>query len=159
MAEIKDGKYSSGLYHKNVWMPPLHTEHKVSMLCQTKGVSICPHTFGCPLYLNNTKKTCFVQLKGCPYAPIHLYAPCMFRCCHMFGCTPYMFGCLHMFGHPIYLDAHLYIWTPPYVCTLPICLMLPVCLGAPCVWTPLCMVRCLHMFGHPPMCFGCPSYV
>ena len=27
-------------YTKNVWMPPLHTEHKECMLCQTKGVSI-----------------------------------------------------------------------------------------------------------------------
>ena len=30
------------------WMPPVHTQHKRSMLCQTKGVFLCPHTFGCP---------------------------------------------------------------------------------------------------------------
>ena len=33
----------------DVWMPPAHAQHKESMLCQTKGVSICPHTFGCPI--------------------------------------------------------------------------------------------------------------
>ena len=30
------------------WMPPVHAQHKESMLCQTDRVSICPHTFGCP---------------------------------------------------------------------------------------------------------------
>ena len=29
----------------DVWMPPVHTQHKESMLCHTKGVSICAHTF------------------------------------------------------------------------------------------------------------------
>ena len=55
-----------------IWMPPVHKHHKESMLCQTKG---------------------------CPYAPIHLDAPCMFRFCHMFGCTPV---CLNV---PICLDV------------------------------------------------------
>ena len=64
MVEIQDGRNSSD-YTKNVWMPPLHTEHKESILCQIKGVPICPHTFGCPLYINNTNKACFVQLRGC----------------------------------------------------------------------------------------------
>ena len=32
----------------DVWMPPLHTQHKESMLCHTKGVSICAYTFGYP---------------------------------------------------------------------------------------------------------------
>ena len=31
-----------------VWMLPVHTQHKESMLCHTKGVSICAHTFGYP---------------------------------------------------------------------------------------------------------------
>ena len=53
MAGIQDGRYSSGLYKKMlcppyVWMPLVHTQHKESMLCQTKGVSICSHTFGPP---------------------------------------------------------------------------------------------------------------
>ena len=56
------------------------------MLCQTKGVSICPHTFGCP---------------------------CMFRCHCMFGCTPCMFGCPHMFGCPPVCLCAPYVWTPP----------------------------------------------
>ena len=47
MAEIQDGRYSSGLYKKGfapsyVLMPPVHTQHKESMFCQTKGVPICP---------------------------------------------------------------------------------------------------------------------
>ena len=107
-------------------MPPLHTEHKESMLC----------------------------LRGCPYAPIHLDAPCMFRCCHIFGCTPlyvlmppyvwmptctfghlpyfalpYIFGCTPcIFGCPLCLDTPLYSQMPPHV------------------WIPSCM-------------FGCPWYV
>ena len=36
---------------EDVWMPALHIQQKESMLCQTEGVSICPHTFGCPLYI------------------------------------------------------------------------------------------------------------
>ena len=43
----------------DVWMPPVHTQHKESMLCQAKGMSICP---------------------------IHLDAPCMFGCPCMLGC-------------------------------------------------------------------------
>ena len=84
-----------------VWMPPVHTQPKESMLCQTKGVSICPMHLGVPCML------------GCP---IGLNAPSMFGCpicldgsC-MFGCPdmpPCMFGCRHMFGCP------LYAWTPP----------------------------------------------
>ena len=93
--------------------------------------------FGCPLYIHNTKKACFVRLRGCPYAPIHLDAPCMFGCSlyvqmapicldtpHIFGCPLYVWMPLvcsdgpHMFGHPTY------VWMPP------------VCLDSPHVWTP-----------------------
>ena len=59
----------------DVWMPPAHTQHKERMLCQTNRVSICPNTFGCPMYIHNTKKGCFVRLRGCLYAPIHLDVP------------------------------------------------------------------------------------
>ena len=64
----------------------------------------CPHMFGTPpclfgcpsyvwlsLYIHNTKKACFVRLRGCPYAPIHLDvptcldAPCMFGCHQLYG--------------------------------------------------------------------------
>ena len=64
----------------HVWMPlyvlmvfgcpPVHTQHKESMLCQTKG---------------------------CPYAPIHSDAPCMF------GCPPYFWI------PPVCLDD---VWMP-----------------------------------------------
>ena len=196
-----------------VWMPPEHTQHKESMLCQSKGVSICPHTFGCPsvcldapicldgplyvwmphmpscmlghphmfgcpLYMHNTKKACFVRVRGCPYAPIHL-------------------------------DAPLYVWMPPYVwmapcmfgcpICLPVCLDTLICLDAPCtcttqrkhalsdeggvhmppyMWMPpvhqqhkesmLCQIKgvsicphtfgCPHMFGYP-ICLNAPLYV
>ena len=205
-------------------MPPVHTQHKENMLCQTKGVSICSipldapymlgcplyvwlplmfgwppvcldtphmfgcphmfrnapcldtslyvwtphmfrcplcldtsHVFGCPLYIYDTKKACFVRLRGCPYAPMHLDAlicldaPCMFRCPYIFGCSPCMFGCCHMFGWP-----HLYVWMLPYVWTPPM-FGCPICLDTPHVWmppicsdTPICL--------DSPM-FGCPLYL
>ena len=104
MVEIQDGRYSSGLYKKkNVWMP---------------------------MYIHNTKKACFVRLRGCPYAPIHLDAPCMFDVL-MFGWLPVsldvphmppcMFGHPHTFGCPLCLDA-------PCMVVHPICLMPPICL-------------------------------
>ena len=92
---------------EDVRMPPVHTQHKESMLCHTKGFLYaqyiwmspyvwmascmfeCPHVwtplyvwimFGCPRYIHNTKKACFVTLRECPYAPIHLDAHCMFGC-------------------------------------------------------------------------------
>ena len=64
----------------------------------------------------------------------------MFRCCHVFGCTP----CI--------LDAHQYVWTLP-------CLHSPNMFGCPLyVWVP-------PMFGHPyvwldaPTCLDAPLYV
>ena len=39
------------------------------MLCQTEGVSICPHKFGCPLYVWMP-----------PYVWVPTCIPCMFRC-------------------------------------------------------------------------------
>ena len=124
MAEIQDGRYSSGLYKKNVWMPPLHTEHKESMLCQTKGVSIYPHIFGCPLYINNTKKACFVQLRGVHMPPYIWMSPVCLDAAICLDTPPCVFGFPHMFGWPsVCLDA-------------PICLDAPVCLGVPYVWTP-----------------------
>ena len=107
---------------------PVHTQHKERMFCQTKGVSICPHTFGCPICLN---------------------APCMFRCHHVFGCTPCMFECHHMFGwSPVCLDAP-HMFGHPYILGCPL-----VCLDTPCLHSPICldapyMFGCPHMFGHP----------
>ena len=49
--------------------------------------------FGCPLYIHNTKKACFVTLKGA----------------HM----PHTFGCSHMFGWPpVCLNAPICVDTP-----------------------------------------------
>ena len=53
-----------------IWMPPVHTQHKESMLCQTKGVSICPYIQMSPVCLDAT---------------MFGYTPCMFECPHMFG--------------------------------------------------------------------------
>ena len=49
---------------------------------QTKGVSICPHTFGCP------------HMFGCP--PVYLGAPYLWTLLCMIGYP-------HMFGHPLYV--------------------------------------------------------
>ena len=130
MAEIQDGRYNSGLYNKMcppyVWMPSVHIQHKESMLCQTKGVSICPHTFG--------------------YLHMFEWPPCMLGCPHMFGC-PCMFGCCHMFGWPpVCLDVPICL---PVCLDIPICLNAPVCLGCPYVWMPLV---CLDT----PICLDAP---
>ena len=158
-----------------LWMPPVHTQHRESMLCQTKGVSICPiyldtpmcltapvcldaPMFGCPLYIHNTKKACFVRLRGCPYASNTLDAPICLDvppvCLNASLCLddPCMFGCPNMFGHL------LYVWMPPITLDIPICLAAPiclhspVCLGAPFVWTPLCWFDA-------PTCLDTPLYV
>ena len=124
----------------------------------------CPHMFGCPLYINNTKKACFVRLRVCPYAPIHLDAPGMFRCHHMFGCTPCMSECPNMFGWPSY------VWTPPVCFNSPICLdnhlYVLVCpmFGhlsgwmTPHVWTPPVCLAAPHMFGCCQMYGGIQKY-
>ena len=57
-----------------------------------------PHKFGCPLYIHNTKKACFVRLRGCPYAPIHL--------------DP------HVWMPPVCLDAP-YVWMGPLYVWMP----------------------------------------
>ena len=136
--------------------PPVHTQQKHSMLCQTKGVAICPHTFGCPLYINNTKKACFVRLRGCPYAPyiwmppVCMDAPCMFRYCHMFWMLPPV--CLNT---PVCLDA------PICLDGTPVCLDAHICLNTPiCSWMPSCMIGQPHVCTPPyvwmsPCMFGC----
>ena len=136
----------------DVWMPPVHAQHKESMLCQAKGVSICPNTFGCHLYINNTKKTCFVRLRGCPYAPIHFNFPYVWI-------PPCIFGCLLYVEMPpyVWMDP-LYVWMPPYVWMALVCLDAPICLE-----TPICLDAHLYVWT-PPMfafshLFGCPLYV
>ena len=123
-----------------VWMPPVCLDGPICLdsphICLNAPLYVwispmfghaymfgCPLyvwvMFGCPLYIHNTKKACFVRLRGCPYAPyiwippICLDAPCMFEWPHMFGQPPHMFGC-----SPACLDiphvwACLYVWMPP----------------------------------------------
>ena len=112
----------------NVQMPPIYTKYKESMLCHTKGVSICPHTFGCPLN-----------------APICVDTPCMFGCLLCFD-TTCMFGCSHMFGYP------LYVWMPllhtqckeSKLCHTKGVSICPYTFGCP------------HMFGWPTVCLNAP---
>ena len=126
----QDGRYSSGLYkkkecHPYVWMPPVHTQHKESMLCQTKAVSICP------IHLDS-----YICLDASLYVgmpPICLVTLHVWMAPYMFGCPPY---------------ASLYVWTPPYV-WVPLfgfpcmhehphrfgCPHIFGCLDAPCTYT------------------------
>ena len=91
----------------DVWMPPVHTQHKA----------------------------CFVRLRGCPYVPIHVDAPCQSTAQRKHALLdlgvsicPHTFGCPHMFGCP------MYSWMPL------VCLDSTICLDA------------LHMFGCPTVC-------
>ena len=120
----------------DVWMPPVHTQHIESMLCHTIGVSICPHTFECPICLDAPP----VYLDAphiwtpliCLDAPICLDTTHIFGCPHMFGCpavcldAPCMFGCPYMcstagntfqpavmLGCPHMFEHYPYVWTPP----------------------------------------------
>ena len=105
------------IYLDDVWMSPVHTQHKERILCQTKKVSTCPHTSACPLYINNTKKACFVSLRGCPYAPIDLDATiCLDTTC-MLGCHLYVYMLPYVWRHPLYVWMPPYVWIPPYVWT------------------------------------------
>ena len=118
-----------------VWMSPyIWTPHMF-------GCPLCVlMMFGCPLYMHNTKKACFVRQRGCPDAPITfgyptyvwmphvcLDAPCMFRYPHMFGCPPiclddvWMSPCTYTTQRKHNLSdwwgaiCTPYIWMPLYV--------------------------------------------
>ena len=81
----------SCVYLEDVWMPIVHIQHKESMLCQTEGVSICPHKFGCP----HVWIPLYVQRTAYGWRPlICLDVP------HTFGC-PHTFGGIQTYGgHP-----------------------------------------------------------
>ena len=99
-----------------MWIPPEHQQHKESMLCQTKGVSICPHTFecphmfGCPLYvwmppvcLDDMIYLDALHMFGCPTVCLDT-AKCMvaskgMRHQNIWGC-PNIQGHLNIWGHP-----------------------------------------------------------
>ena len=110
-----------------------------SMPCQTKGVSICPHSFGCP------------HMLGC--TPICLNVPICLDGSLYVWMPPYVWTSLYVWMPPISLETPMFgcpplcLDTPMFV--PPTCLDAPICLGAPYVCTPLCMVGCPHMFGHP----------
>ena len=90
-------------------------------------------------YFYNTRKACFVRLRGCLYTQMHLYTPCMFGC-PIYSDAPHIFVCPHMFGCPLYIHN-----------TRKACFVrLRGCLYAPYICTPPCM------FGHPHM-FRCPQ--
>ena len=124
----------------NAWMSPIHTQHKESMLCHTKGVSICPHTFGwahyvwMPLMFGHPQYVWMppfehhaVCLGDLWMPPVHTqYIESML--CHTQGVSicPHTFGCPHM------CRCTLYVWMPSYV------------------WMAPCMFKCSHKFGHHP---------
>ena len=135
--------------------------------------------FGCPLYIHNTKKACYVTLRGYPYAPIHMDDPICVN-------APYMLGCPNMSGWPpVYGGTSKHLDTPWGIACIP-CLVafkhmfgMPNCMGAcPHVWVallahplqpadkvwmppvssdaPICMDT-THMFGMPNICVDAPS--
>ena len=103
----------------DVWMPAVHIQHKESMLCQAKGVSICPNTFVCPHMLD---------------AHLYVWMP------HMFGHPAVCLDDSYVWNPP-------YVWTPPicldapiYLDASPVCLDTPICLDALLyVWMPQCL--------------------
>ena len=101
--------------------------------------------FGCPLYIHNTKKACFVRLRGHPYSHHAFWCPlyvCMsLVCLHATICldAPVCLDGPHMFEYPPVCLDNLHVCTPPYV-------WIPLCLDTPLYgWMP-------HMFGQPLVC-------
>ena len=139
-----------------MWMPPVHQQHKESMLHQTKGVSICPHTFGCPhlfgypLYV--WMPPICLDATICLDAPPYVWMPsCMFG--HPMFALPLsldtpLYGCLpHVFGHP------LYVWMPSICLGVPVYVwMLPNVCWHPKVWGTskhMGVSKCMGAYGHP----------
>ena len=145
-------------------------------ICVDTPMFGCPHMFGCPLYIHNTRKACFVTLRvvHMPHVWMPSYvwmAPCMFECPHMFGQYPYVCFPLYVWTPPVCFDAPLYVWMPTvhtqhkesmlchtkgfpyvsYVWTPPVCLDGPLYVWMPpYVWMHPCMFGWPHvwMFGH-----------
>ena len=130
----------------DVWMPPVHTQHKESMLCQTKGVSVYPHTFGCPLFiwiplvcLDAT--ICLDAPPVCLHTPICLDGPLCVWMPPYIWTPPHVWMPTFMFGH-CHVGTSLYGWMPPQVWTSPCMFGCP-----PYVWLPHCMFGCCQMYG------------
>ena len=127
---------------------PIHTQHKESMFCQTKG---CPYV---PIYLDAPyvwMHLLYVLMPPYVWTPptfwmalLCLDAPCMFgNPLHVLMSPPCLDTPICLDG-PIFLDAHLYVWILPYVWMSPslfvdpICMDATICLDNPLyVWMPL----------------------
>ena len=128
--------------HPNIGVPPVYTQHKESMLCQTKGVSICPMHLDAPISLDTP-----ICLNG----PLYVWMTLYVRVSPMFECPLYAWTTPICLDAPIYLDD---VWMPPVytqhkesmlcqtkgVSICPIHVDAPICLGALC------------MFGCPTVC-------
>ena len=86
--------YSPVFGHPYVWMSP---ECVDTPICLDAPMYVWK-MFGCLLYIYNTKKACFVILRGCPYAP-YIWMPCMF------GHPPYVWMSLIPLDATIHLAA------------------------------------------------------
>ena len=137
--------------------------------------------FGCILYIHNTKKACFDRLRVCPYAPIHLDAPCIFRWPPYVWTPPHVWMppvCLdipHMFGHHHMFGCPLYVWMMFWMLTVLIehkkimlCQTKGVSICCPYIWrpphvwmpfyvfmSPVCLDT-THMFVCHPLCLDMP---
>ena len=83
--------------HPNIW--GTHMFGCPLNMCGHSHMFGCPHMFGCSLYIHNTKKVCFVTLRGVhmPHkfvCPICLDVPIYFNAPHMFGCSHMFVRCL-----------------------------------------------------------------
>ena len=83
----------------DVWIPPVHTQHKESMLCQARGIHMHPYIWMSPVY-NNTNKACFVRLRV-SICPQYIWMP------------------------PVCLDDDIYLDAPPVCLNAPMCLDTP----------------------------------
>ena len=98
----------------------------------TPSYDYMPPMFGYPLYIHNTKKACFVRLRGCPHGLTHLYttlyvwtspyvqmpAKCTGASNGMRGIQAYwgypIIGVSNAWGHPNIL-GHPNIWGCPNI--------------------------------------------
>ena len=147
---------------EDFWMPPVHTQHKESTLCHTKGCPYAPniwmpHMFGCPICLDGPLYVWMPHMCGHPACLNAPYVWMLGICLH----TPCMFGCPHMFGNL------LYVWImfgcPPYIHnTKKACFVtLRECPYAPYIWMPpVCLdAPCLNTLLYVWVMFGCPLYI
>ena len=114
-----------------VWIPlhldtPCMSGH-LSYIWMSPYVWMPPVCLDAPCTYTTQRKACYVRLRGCPYAPIHLDAPCMFGRPHMFGCPQYVWM------PPVCLDTHCLFGHPHIFGHPPVCFDTPICLDAPYV--------------------------